>query len=719
MTDLLESLNPVQRQAVQHAEGPLLLLSGAGSGKTRVITHRIAYLLRHHRVSPFNLLAVTFTNKAAGEMKSRLEGLVGEETTKLIWVSTFHASCARILRRDIERLGFSRSFTIYDTVDQLAVIKEILKDLQMREEMNNPKAVLSQISKAKNDFVTPDEFMQTADGYFEESIAKIYPLYQDYLRENNSLDFDDLIGLTVRLFASCPDILEYYRSKFRYILVDEYQDTNRGQYLLVHALAKEHHNICAVGDDDQSIYSWRGADINNILDFEKDYPKTTVLRLEQNYRSTQNILSAAYEVVRHNRLRKEKKLWTGNGQGDLIDCYEAIDEVDEAKHVIKQIREARSQGLNYADCVIFYRINAQSRAFEDALRGANIPYQIVGGVRFYDRTEVKDLIAYLRVIVNPSDSIGLRRIINVPRRGIGGTTLGKLEDYADEEQIDLFSALRRVDEISTLRVAAKTKIREFSQLIESFDPARSPAEIINEVLDATGYLTFLKSENTIESMGRVEYVSEFISSAARYEEIEPDPSLSGFLELISLVADVDDMDDKSDVVTLMTLHSAKGLEFPVVFMAGVEEGSLPHQRAFANEAELEEERRLCYVGLTRAKERASLSHARTRRIHGVEDYRMPSRFIEEIPPDLINHIDKYETTHQPTVRSYDPDEPDYDVGSSFDYSVGEFVFHPKFGRGKITGISGAGQNMRITIRFARGDEKTLVAEYAPLQPMVM
>lgn len=719
MTDLLESLNPVQRQAVQHAEGPLLLLSGAGSGKTRVITHRIAYLLRHHRVSPFNLLAVTFTNKAAGEMKSRLEGLVGEETTKLIWVSTFHASCARILRRDIERLGYSRSFTIYDTVDQLAVIKEILKKLQMREELNNPKAVLSQISKAKNDFVTPEMYMQTADGYFEENIAKVYPEYQGYLRENNSLDFDDLIGLTVELFNSCPDVLRYYQGKFRYILVDEYQDTNRGQYLLVHALAKEHQNICAVGDDDQSIYSWRGADINNILDFEKDYSETTVLRLEQNYRSTQNILSAAYEVVRNNRLRKEKKLWTENSTGAPIDCYEAIDEVDEAKYVIRQIRESRSQGLKYGDCVIFYRINAQSRAFEEALRGANMPYQIVGGMRFYERMEIKDLIAYLRVIVNPDDSISLRRIINVPRRGIGGTTLGKLEDFADEEQIDLFSALRRVDEISTLRVAAKLKIQEFSQLIESFDPARPPVEIINELLDVTDYLTFLKSDNTIEAMGRVENVSEFISAAARYEGNEPEPTLSGFLELITLVADVDDMDDKSDVVTLMTLHSAKGLEFPIVFMAGVEEGSLPHQRAFADEAELEEERRLCYVGLTRARERASLSHARTRRIHGLEDYRMPSRFIEEIPPELINHVDRYETAHRPVVRSYDPDEPDIDVAPSFDYSVGEFVFHPKFGKGKITGISGAGQNMRVTIRFARGAEKTLVAEYAPLQPMVM
>ena len=719
MTDLLESLNPVQRQAVQHADGPLLLLSGAGSGKTRVITYRIAYLLRHHRVSPFNVLAVTFTNKAAGEMKSRLEGLVGEETTKLIWVSTFHASCARILRRDIERLGYSRSFTIYDTVDQLAVVKEILKELQMREELNNPKAVLSQISKAKNDFVMPDMFMQTADGYFEENIAKVYPAYESYLRENNSLDFDDLIGLTVELFNSCPDVLQYYQNKFRYILVDEYQDTNRGQYLLVHALAKEHQNICAVGDDDQSIYSWRGADINNILDFEKDYPETTVLRLEQNYRSTQNILTAAYEVVRNNRLRKEKKLWTENGAGEALTCYEAIDEIDEANFVIKQIQEWRLKETKYGDCVIFYRTNAQSRTFEEALRGANIPYQIVGSVRFYERMEIKDLIAYLRVIVNPADVISLKRIINVPRRGIGGTTLGRLDEFANREGISPFAALQRVGEISSLREAAKEKIRAFSHLIESFDPARPPVETINELLEVTGYLDFLKSENTIESLGRVENVSEFITAVARYEENEPEPTLAGFLELITLTADVDSMDDKSDVVTLMTLHSAKGLEFPIVFIAGVEEGSLPHQRSFDSEAELEEERRLCYVGLTRAKKQAYLTHSRTRRIFGAEDYRIPSRFIGEIPSELIEQVNVYESAHRPVVRSYDPDEPDVDGGSSFDYSVGAIVFHPKFGKGKITGISGYGASMRITIRFARGFEKTLVAEHAPLQPMVM
>ena len=428
MTDLLDSLNPVQRQAVQHTEGALLLLSGAGSGKTRVITHRIAYLIRHHGISPFNILAVTFTNKAAGEMKTRLENLVGEGTSKLLWVSTFHSSCARILRRDIERLGYSRSFTIYDTADQLTLIKEILKALKFREEQNNPRAVLSTISNAKNALMTPEIFASTADGFFEQQVAQIYRVYQTFLRENNALDFDDLIMLTVELLESCPDVLEYYQNKFRYILIDEYQDTNHSQYRLVRALAQKHQNICVVGDDDQAIYSWRGADIKNILDFERDYPNTTILRLEQNYRSTQNILGAAYEVVRHNRRRIDKKLWTENQTGELITCYEAQDENDEAGHVIQEIERWRARDVKYGDCVIFYRINAQSRTFEDALRGANIPYQIVGNVRFYERMEIKDLLAYLRVIVNPADTISLRRIINVPRRGIGPTTIQRMPE---------------------------------------------------------------------------------------------------------------------------------------------------------------------------------------------------------------------------------------------------------------------------------------------------
>ena len=720
MTDLLESLNPVQRQAVQHGDGPLLLLSGAGSGKTRVITHRIAYLLRHHRVSPSNILAVTFTNKAAREMKSRLEELIGEDNSKPIWMSTFHAACVRILRRDIERLGFSRSFTIYDTVDQLAVIKEILKDLQMREEMNNPKAVLNQISKAKNNIVTPKEFMETAEGYFEENIAKVYPEYQSYLHENNALDFDDLIGLTVRLFNSCSDVLEYYRSKFRYILVDEYQDTNRGQYLLVHALTMQHQNICAVGDDDQSIYSWRGADLNNILDFEKDFPGTKVLRLEQNYRSTQKILAAAYEVVRRNHGRKDKNLWTANGEGDAITCYRATDEIDEANYVVRQIQRWRERGLKYGDCVIFYRTNAQSGTFEDALRKSQIPYQVLGGVRFFERMEIKDLIAYLRVGVNQADKISLRRIINVPRRGIGKTTIEKIDDFANVLGISLFGALQRVGEISHLREATKEKVRGFLQLIESFDPTYPPAATIKNLLDLSDYLTFLNRKDSLEERSRVETVKAFVAAAARYEKNETEPTLLGFLELITLATDVDSMDDESDVVTLMTLHGAKGLEFPIVFMAGVEDGYLPHQRAIGSAAELEEERRLCYVGLTRAKTQAYLTHAQSRtNLYGETEPRQPSIFIDEIPWKLLKNEEAFEPSHRPVVRSFDPDEADFDMDSSFAYKVGESVFHPKLGRGKITGISGSGSNMRITIRFVRGGEKTLIAEHARLQPMVM
>ena len=716
MIDLLESLNPVQRQAVQHTEGSLLLLSGAGSGKTRVITHRIAHLIRQHGVSPFNILAVTFTNKAAGEMKTRLENLIGP-TSKLLWVATFHSACARILRRDIERLGYSHSFTIYDTADQVTLIKEILKTLQLREDQNNPRAVLTLISKSKNELMTPEMYANTVDDFFEQRVAQIYRVYQDFLRENNALDFDDLIMLAVELLASCPGVLEFYQDKFQYILIDEYQDTNHSQYRLVRALAQKHQNICVVGDDDQSIYSWRGADINNILDFERDYPNTTVLRLEQNYRSTQNILEAAYEVVRNNRMRKEKKLWTQNKTGDCIRCYEARDENDEAGHVVQEIERWRSRGVKYGNCVIFYRINAQSRTFEDALREANIPYQIVGGLRFYERMEVKDVMAYLRIIVNPNDTISLRRVINVPRRGIGGTTVQRLENFAREERISLSDAITRVGEVTTLREAAREKVRGFVQLIESFKAGDPPAQTVERLLDLSGYLESLTRESTIEAQSRVENVRELISAAVEYEERETEPTLTGFLEMVTLVADIDSMDDKSDVVTLMTLHSAKGLEFPIVFMVGMEEGLLPHQRSFASEAELEEERRLCYVGLTRAKEQVYLTYARERRLFGYVDYRTPSRFIEEIPLNLLDREDAYQPARRPVVSSYDPDQPDTDMGLSFDYEVGEIVYHAKFGRGKITAISGYGPDMRITVRFERGLEKTLMAAYARLQKM--
>ncbi len=714
MTDLLESLNPVQRKAVQHTEGSLLLLSGAGSGKTRVIAHRIAYLIRHHDVSPFNILAVTFTNKAAGEMRSRLENLIGSISQHL-WAATFHSTCARILRKDIEQLGYSRSFTIYDTADQLTLIKEILKQLQLRESDNHPKAILSTISKAKNELTTPEMYAKTVSDFFEQRVEQIYRMYQDRLRENNALDFDDLIMLTVNLLESRSDVLGFYQSKFRYILIDEYQDTNHSQYRLVNALAKKHRNICAVGDDDQSIYSWRGADINNILDFERDYPNTTVLRLEQNYRSTQNILEAAYEVVRNNSMRTEKKLWTQNKRGECIRCFEALDENEEANVVLREIERWREKGVKYGECVIFYRINAQSRTFEDALRKANIPYQIVGSVRFYERLEIKNIMAYLRVIANPADTISLKRIINVPRRGIGETTLQRLEIFARATDISLLEAIKRVGEVATLREAERDKVRIFAQLIESFKAENSAAHTIEQLLDRSGYLKSLMQEGTIEAQSRVENVRELVTAAVEYDERETEPTLAGFLEMITLVADIDTMDDKSDVVTLMTLHSAKGLEFPIVFMVGMEEGLLPHQRSFSSEAELEEERRLCYVGLTRAKEQVYLTYARERRQYGNTDYRMPSRFIEEIPHELLNREEVYKSSHRAVVSSYDPDQPDADVDFSFDYEVGEVVYHTKFGRGKITAMSGYGADMRVTIRFARGIEKTLMAGYARLQ----
>ena len=714
MTDLLESLNPVQRQAVKHTEGPLLLLSGAGSGKTRVITHRIAYLIRQHDISLFNILAVTFTNKAAKEMKGRLEKLIGADS-KLLWAATFHSTCARILRKDIERLGYSRSFTIYDTADQLTLIKDILKQLQLRESDAHPKAVHGAIGKAKNKLITPEMYAETVGDFFQGCVEQTYRKYQDRLRENNAVDFDDLIMLTVQLFESHPDVLEFYQRKFRYILIDEYQDTNHSQYRLMHALAQKHRNICAVGDDDQSIYSWRGADINNILDFERDYPNAVVLRLEQNYRSTQNILLAAYEVVRNNQMRTEKKLWTQNKMGECIRCFEARDENEEADVVLREIQRWREKGAKYGECVIFYRINAQSRTFEDVLRKANIPYQIVGGVRFYERMEIKDIMAYLRVIVNPADEIGLRRIINVPRRGIGDTTLKRLEIFARTAHISLFEAIKRVGEVNSLREAEREKVQIFAQLIESFDAGDAPAHTIEQLFERSGYHKSLMYERTIEAESRIENIRELITAAVEYEEREAEPSLAGFLEMITLVADIDTMDDKSDVVTLMTLHSAKGLEFPIVFMVGVEEGLLPHQRSFGSEAELEEERRLCYVGITRAKEQVYMTYARERRRYGYTDYQLPSRFIEEIPHELLNREEVYQPPHRPVVSSYDPDEPDVDESPAFDYDVGEVVYHAKFGKGKITALSGFGPDMRLTIRFTRGIEKTLMAGFARLQ----
>ena len=727
MTDkLLKSLNDVQREAVQHANGPLLILSGAGSGKTRVITHRIAYLIKHHDISPFRILAVTFTNKAANEMKERLDTLVEGGVSRELWVSTFHATCARILRRDIEKLSenaesegvsrskkraYTRDFTIFDTGEQATLVKDVLRQLNYSDKQYNPRAVLSLISRAKNESISPQKYEIIADGYFERVVAEVYPLYQDALRLNNSLDFDDLLLFTVELLNKNTEVCQFYRDKFEYILVDEYQDTNRCQYELVRLLTGTKQNICVVGDDDQSIYAFRGADIRNILDFEQDYPNTRVLRLEQNYRSTQNILDAAWNVVQNNKARKPKKLWTEQEDGELIICYEAMDESDEAGYVGTQIEDWHAEDVDYKDFAVFYRTNAQSRIFEEAFRAANIPYQIVGGVGFYDRMEIKDLLAYLRVMCNPSDSMSLRRIINVPSRGIGATTLERLINFAAAEDITLFEAVQRVDEITTINRGLQTKVKRFAKIFDEFDATVFPANALDYVLKVTSYLKNLEAQNTIEAQNRVENIEELINAVIEYEDNEPEPSLSHYLENIALIADIDTMEtDSTDMVTLMTLHSAKGLEFPFVFIVGMEEGYLPHQRSMDTESELEEERRLCYVGITRAMEQLYLSHARSRRTFRETEYRVPSRFVAEIPEHLIKHVDRYRSPFHESASLYEEIPED-----TVDYHVDQIVHHPQFGRGKITKVRGVGGDIHVTVRFSRvGMTKRFAASFAPL-----
>ena len=718
ITQLLQSLNPIQQEAVRQVEGPLLLLSGAGSGKTRVITYRIAHLIHHYEISPYNILAVTFTNKAASEMKNRLAHLISEEVSQKIWVSTFHSSCARILRRHIDRLGYHTSFTIYDSADQITLIKSLLKEFQFREELHNPRAVKSRISDAKNQLMSPTDYdvsIRSESGFvnpFEENVSQIFSAYQKKLRANNALDFDDLILMTVQLFETFPDVLEFYQKRFQYIMVDEYQDTNQCQYRLVRALARKHKNLCVVGDDDQSIYAFRGADINNILNFEQDYQNIRILRLEQNYRSTQNILEAANLVIQNNNQRKEKSLWTENQSGELIRIFEASDEVEEANYVVNEIRNYKHKGKPYSDCVIFYRINAQSRTFEEALREENIPYQIIGGTKFYDRMEIKDMLAYLKIIVNPSDSVSLRRIINVPARGIGGKTLARLEDFAQSNQISLMNAVRRVFEIENIRASTQSRIKDFSELINNYQPTDTPAQTLEDLMHRSGYLAALRQENTIETQTRIENLNALVNGVFSYESSAPELTLSSYLESVALTSDIDSLSDQHDVVSLMTLHNAKGLEFPIVFMAGMEEGFLPHQRSMESLKELEEERRLCYVGITRTEEQLHLTHSKTRRTFGNFDYRISSRFLDEIPPDLLESVQKQmETKVDRVVSTFDPDESGYLEC----YQVGQIVYHRRFGRGRIKAIFGSGENSRITIRFDRAGEKTLMQSYANLQ----
>jgi DNA helicase-2/ATP-dependent DNA helicase PcrA len=638
--EILKQLNPEQREAVMTTEGPLLILAGAGSGKTRVLTYRYAYLVNEMGVSTDRILAITFTNKAAGEMKERISQVLGQTAWRQTWISTFHSFCARLLRMEIEKLGYTRSFVVYDTGDQLSLIKETVKELNLDEKDYRPRAVLSLISNAKNQFIDADAYENLARDYREEKIALIYKRYQEKLRGNNALDFDDLLLLTVELLQSYPQTLSYYRNKFQYIMIDEYQDTNRVQYILVKLLAEEHRNLCVVGDDDQSIYRFRGADIGNILDFERDYPEAKVIKLEQNYRSTQAILDVANCVVRNNPRRKDKNLWTEKQQGEPPFFFQAFNERGEAQFIVKEIeRIRRENNYSYNSFAVLYRTNAQSRVLEELFLKSGIPYQMVGGIKFYERKEIKDILAYLRIIQNPFDDVSFKRIVNVPKRGIGKASLDKLEEFARGENVSLLDYLDQIEDNPVFTPRIAKKLKGFKVMIDSLVARKeqlSAAELVTELIEGTGYIEELKLEGTEEALGRIENIREFISVALEFEAQSENNSLDEFLIWVSLVSEVDQVSEEKGGVVLMTLHSAKGLEFPVVFITGMEERVFPHARSLEDEEELEEERRLCYVGLTRAMDRLYLLMAQSRMLYGSVFSNPPSRFLLEIPRDKIS-----------------------------------------------------------------------------------
>ncbi len=637
--DYLEMLNPEQKDAVLHTEGPLLILAGAGSGKTRVLTHRIAYMIEENGVNPWNILAITFTNKAAKEMRARVGDLIG--STKDMWICTFHAACARILRKDIERLSdYKKNFVIFDTKDQEAVVKECLKELNLNEKNFPFKSVSATISNAKNMLEDPARFAQKSMQDIRlRKMSDIYTMYQKKLKKNNALDFDDILFKTVELLANNPDILEYYQNKFKYILIDEYQDTNYCQYKLVSFLARKHKNLCVVGDDDQSIYSWRGADIGNILNFEKDFPSAKVIKLEQNYRSTQTILDAANAVIKNNFGRKSKKLWTENEVGGSILFYNALDEWGEANFIASEIKRMEAtNGKKLNEFSVLYRTNAQSRVIEEAFMSSGIPYKIIGGFKFYDRKEVKDVIGYLRLIQNPYEDISLKRVINIPKRGIGNTSLAAIENYARASNDSLFGALMEVDSISGLSKKAVSNIKEFVKLISGLMAAaevKMPSEVLRELLDKSGYIDSLQKEGDEDSLTRVENIRELLSATMDFEGKNPEANLQQFLEQMALMSDLDNLENEVEAVVLMTLHSAKGLEYPVVFMSGMEEGVFPSSRSYFEEHQMEEERRLMYVGITRARECLYLTSAFERTLYGNTTYNIASQFIKEIPKELI------------------------------------------------------------------------------------
>ena len=760
MQELIEGLNDKQKEAVLATEGPCLVIAGAGSGKTKVLTHKIAYLMMEKHVKPWNILAITFTNKAANEMKERVEKLVGE-AAKDMWIGTYHSICVRILRKYIDRIGFDHSFLIFDTSDQKTLIKECMKTLKIDDKMFTDRSVLSEISNGKNEMLTPEAYQtKYAGDYRKEVIGRIYELYQHRLKENNAIDFDDIINYTIKILTENEDALEYYTNKFQYILVDEYQDTNKAQFTLVTILASKYGNITVVGDNDQGIYSFRGADITNILNFEKDFPGTRIIKLEQNYRCTGNILKAANAVIKHNENKYEKKLWTENDEGNLPIIHKSDDEYDEGRYIVEEINHLRREEyFKYSDFVVLYRMNSQSRAIEEILRREGVPYKIVGGLKFYERKEIKDIISYLRLIYNFSDNISLKRIINEPKRGIGKTSIDNIQEISEQTGLSMFDIIKHADEYGLSRVKANG-----AEFIETIEYLRgkldelSISELIKETLNKTGYVKALELENTTEAETRLQNLEEFLTVAIEFEEEEAENTLGDFLEGITLSSDIDGMEDSDDSVTLMTLHSAKGLEFPAVFLVGMEEGIFPGNKSIGEPKELEEERRLFYVGITRAKQYLYLTCAKKRTIFGSTSYNAVSRFINEIPSDLLDGYDqlensksnefedsgyKWEYGTSSKVKTYKIDKEyssNFGVAASgfqfktaenflnslnnkktnegtdiTKYEEGQRIYHKKFGEGIINKIEEEGEDYKLDISFDKVGHKRLMAKFANLE----
>ena len=727
MQSLLDGLNREQQQAVQHTEGPLLILAGAGSGKTKVLTVRIAYLLSQG-VNPYEILAITFTNKAAKEMKSRVEGLVGDVANR-IWLSTFHSFCAKFLRFELDNfLGYNSNFTIYDTSDSQVVIKAALKALNLDDKYYPVGAMISAISDAKNKLMFASDYRKQARDFYQQKVADVYEYYERELRKNNALDFDDLLLVAVKLLQSNAAVLEKYSKRFRYVMIDEYQDTNHAQYLLAYLLSSHWKNIAVVGDADQSIYAWRGADIQNILDFEKDYPNCTSIKLEQNYRSTKIILDAANAVIDNNEGRPEKNLWTDKVEGAKIQHFTAQSEHEEAAFIGDTIVKKHGiHGVPYGDMAILYRTNAQSRVLEEALIKRALPYTMVGGTKFYDRKEIKDVLAYLRVLYNPFDDLSLLRIINVPKRSIGATTVSKLQDYAREYGTSLFMTLTQLHLVDTIKGKTKEKLEEFGVLIFTLVAEmddKSVLDILEAILDRTGYLTQLEESTDPQDQARAENIGELLSVAKDFQDTNPTGTVEDFLEQVALVNDVDSFEQEESKVTLMTLHAAKGLEFPIVFLGGLEEGLFPHSRTLMNPEEIEEERRLAYVGITRAEKELYISNATTRTVFGRTSSYLPSRFIDEIPPELVDSLRakrKIPDDIKPTVprhmsvASRPVTKPIIRNEVIADWKVGDTAIHSKWGNGKVVNVSGEGAGMKLTIEFPTQGVRVVMAKFAPVK----